>query len=134
MSKKSKYVSREVNSNGLINWSEGENHIWKRLITDQVKKIQNKVCDEYLQGLKVLNLPHDRIPQLHEIDSVLKPRTGWTVEPVPCLISFDEFFDLLADRKFCEGMLEHTLRKLEDDKFEAIGNGRPNRTDPGQDN
>ena len=40
----------------------------------------------------------------------------------------------LADRKFCEGMLEYTLRKLEDDKFEAIGNGRPNRTDPGQDN
>ncbi len=35
-------------------------------------------------------------------------------------------------RRFSEGMLEHTIRKLEDDKFEAMGEGRPNQTEPEQ--
>lgn len=40
----------------------------------------------------------------------------------------------IAGQKFSEGMLEHTLRKLEDDKFEALGRGRPNQTDPETEN
>jgi phenylalanine-4-hydroxylase len=31
---------------------------------------------------------------------VLRETTGWVLEPVPALISFDRFFDLLASRRF----------------------------------
>ena len=101
---------------------------------DQVNKIQGKVCNEYLKGLETLNLPHNRIPQLHEIDSILKPRTGWTVEPVPCLISFDEFFELLSARKFpCATFIrreEDMLYLQEPDIFHEIFGHCPMLTDP----
>ncbi len=32
----------------------------------------------------------------------------------------------IGDRKFCEGLLESTIRGLDDDIFEALGEGRPN--------
>ncbi len=34
----------------------------------------------------------------------------------------------IGDRKFCEGLIESTIRTLDDDIFEALGEGRPNRT------
>jgi len=34
----------------------------------------------------------------------------------------------LAGRTFSEGMLEHEIRKVDDDQFEAVNQGRPNRT------
>ena len=34
----------------------------------------------------------------------------------------------IGNRRFCEGLLESTIRELDDDIFEAIGEGRPNKT------
>jgi len=34
----------------------------------------------------------------------------------------------IGDRKFCEGLMESTIRALDDDVFEALGEGRPNKT------
>ena len=36
---------------------------------------------------------------------------------------------VIGDRRFCEGLLESTIRTLDDDRFEAIGEGRPNKTE-----
>ena len=35
----------------------------------------------------------------------------------------------LGNRQFCEGMLEETIRSLDDDRFEADGQGRLNETE-----
>ena len=34
----------------------------------------------------------------------------------------------IAGRKFCEGLLEGTILTLHDDRFENLGQGRPNQT------
>ncbi len=34
----------------------------------------------------------------------------------------------IGDRKFCEGLMESTIRALDDDMFEDLGEGRPNKT------
>ena len=47
-----------------------------------------------------MNFPQDRVPQLGEVSAVLQRHTGWSVAPVPALIGFREFFDLLANRRF----------------------------------
>ena len=47
-----------------------------------------------------MNFPMDRVPQLPEISEVLQKHTGWSVAPVPALIGFTEFFDLLANKQF----------------------------------
>lgn len=100
MSKSSKYVSHQSDEDGFIHWSADENKIWSELMQRQLSCIKGKACDEYLDGLKKLNLPLDRIPQLAEINAVLEPSTGWKVTEVPALISFDRFFQLLANKEF----------------------------------
>lgn len=96
----SKYVSKQSDANGFIAWSSEENEIWSALIARQLSCIQGKACDEYMAGLDKLNLPTDRIPQLEEVSKVLRATTGWECAEVPALISFDRFFELLANKKF----------------------------------
>lgn len=100
LNKKEAYVSKQPDEKGYIAWSDEENSIWSDLIERQLAVIPGKACDEYMAGHELLKLPTDRIPQLDEINSVLNKATGWAVEPVPALIPFDEFFNLLAHKKF----------------------------------
>ncbi|MDW7547912.1 phenylalanine 4-monooxygenase [Pseudoalteromonas sp. McH1-7] len=100
MAKASKYVSKQPDENGVIAWTNEENQIWSELVARQLECIKGKACDEYLAGLEKINLPHDRIPQLSELNAALEKETGWQVAPVPALIDFDEFFRLLANKQF----------------------------------
>ena len=88
MAKSTTYQSRACDENGYIEWSEEENSIWNELITRQLKVVEGVACDEFTQGLKLLDLPLDRIPQLPEVSKVLKSTTGWQCEPVNALIGF----------------------------------------------
>ncbi len=94
------YHSKPVSREGWVEWSLEEDAIWHDLVKQQLRVIQGRACDAYLHGLNLLDLPLDRVPQLPEINKVLKQTTGWQVEPVPALIDFDRFFDLLANKKF----------------------------------
>lgn len=94
------YVSRPVDANGYAAYTDEENNVWHELITRQTPIVANRACDEYLQGLKLLNLSDDHIPQCPEVSSVLMETTGWQLEPVPSLIPSDYFFELLSQRKF----------------------------------
>ncbi|MCO7227212.1 phenylalanine 4-monooxygenase [Pleionea sp. CnH1-48] len=100
MGKSSKYVARKADENGFIHYTDEEHQIWSELYERQIKLIDGKACDEYMEGLDILNLPKDRIPQLEEVSSILRKKTGWEVAWVPALISFEKFFALLADKKF----------------------------------
>lgn len=101
MSKKvSKYVAKPIDANGNVAYTAEENQIWQELITRQIPILENRACDEYVHGLKLLDLPTDRIPQCPDVSAVLKSQTGWVLEPVAALIPFDKFFALLADKKF----------------------------------
>lgn len=94
------YVARPVDANGVAAYSDQDNAVWHQLITRQEPIVQNRACDEYMHGLKLLDLPKDRIPQCPEISEVLTSVTGWSLEPVPALIPAERFFNLLANRKF----------------------------------
>lgn len=98
--KTSTYVSRPVDAQGNADYDPDENAIWQELITRQIPLVQNRACDEYISGIEQLNLALDRIPQCGEVSKVLRDITGWALEPVPALIPFDQFFYLLANRKF----------------------------------
>ena len=98
--KQSTYVSKPVDANGIASYTDEENEVWHTLITRQLKVVENRACDEYIHGIKLLNFPHDRIPQCPEISKTLQETTGWSLEPVPALIPFEQFFHLLANRRF----------------------------------
>lgn len=96
----SSYISKPVDAKGFASYTDEENEVWHELYKRQQTIIQGRACDEYLKGLELLNLPKDRVPQCPEVSKALQAATGWTLEPVPALISFDRFFALLADRRF----------------------------------
>lgn len=94
------YIAKPVDANGVAAYTNEENAVWHQLITRQFPIVQNRACSEYIRGLELLNLPKDRVPQCYEVSEVLRDLTGWCLEPVPALISFDHFFNLLANRRF----------------------------------
>jgi phenylalanine-4-hydroxylase len=94
------YVSKPTDSKGVVEWSEVENETWNKLITRQSLIIKNRACEEFTQGLEILNFPQDRIPQIPELNEKLAAATGWGVHPVAALIQPKEFFTLLANKRF----------------------------------
>jgi phenylalanine-4-hydroxylase len=96
----SRYVSKVPDERGYIAYTEDEDRIWSELYARQMEILPGRACEAYLGYLDTLALPRDRVPQLLEVSEVLRTRTGWEVAPVPALIPFTEFFNLLAARKF----------------------------------
>ncbi len=98
--KTSTYVAKAADANGNVIYTEEENQTWHMLMSRQLETVQGRACDEFIQGIQLLDLPHDRIPQCHEVSRLLQEMTGWVLEPVPALIPFEQFFQLIANRKF----------------------------------
>lgn len=96
----SKYVSHSVDENGYATYTTDENTVWHDLVTRQLPIVTPRACKEYLDGIKKLGLTKDHIPQCPEISRVLRETTGWQLEPVPALIPYDHFFNLIANKKF----------------------------------
>ena len=94
------YVSKIPDESGQIHWTETENKTWTKLITRQWDIIQNRACQEFIDGLDIIGFSHDRVPQHTEVNKALAGTTGWKVEPVPALIPAEDFFTLLANKTF----------------------------------
>lgn len=134
LSKISKYESRLPDASGTVHYSDDEHAIWAELYARQETAIQGKCCDEFLQGLDLINMPKDRLPQLPEISKVLKRETGWEVAYVPALIPFAEFFKLLANKQFPAATFVRTREELdylqEPDIFHELFGHTPLLTNP----
>ncbi len=96
----SQYQSKTVDASGFVAWTENEDKIWHELVSRQQDLVKVRGCQAYLEGLSLLELPLHRVPQLPELNKVLLETTGWQVVPVPALIDFDHFFELLSQRCF----------------------------------
>ncbi|MEI6805355.1 MAG: phenylalanine 4-monooxygenase [Myxococcaceae bacterium] len=107
------YESKSLDARGFAEYSSTENETWAILYERQTKIIQNRACDEYLQGLEILNMPKDRVPQCPEITQRLREATGWAVQPVPKLISLKNFFVLIANRHFPAATFIRTREDLD---------------------
>lgn len=100
MSKETQYVARLPDANGHIMYPKEEQDIWQALYARQLVNLPQHACAEYQQGLIDLGLSATQIPQLSDIDDVLLEMTGWKTAAVPALISFERFFELLANKEF----------------------------------
>lgn len=129
-----RYVARPPDENGIIHYTDDEHKVWETLYQRQVKLIEGRACDAYYEGVLRLGLNHEKIPQCVEVTEILKKYTGWSVAPVAALISFKEFFDLIANRTFPAASF---IRRREDldylqepDIFHEIFGHCPLLTDP----
>ena len=94
------YVAKHPDKDGFVSYTKEENEVWKTLYERQIKLLQGRACREFIDGVRCLNIGAEKIPQLPEVSAKLRAATGWSVTPVAALISFKEFFELLANRQF----------------------------------
>jgi len=99
MKNKSKYVSHPLNSEGNVEYSDTENETWDFLVSRQNRLIQSRACKEFISGVELLQFKKT-VPQHFEVSNILREHTGWAIEPVPAIIPAQDFFDLLANKKF----------------------------------
>lgn len=88
------------------NWagySQDEHAVWRTLYARQEKILPGRACDEYLDGMKRLDIGHDSIPNFEQMSEALYKLTRWRVVAVPGLVPDEVFFDHLANRRFPAG-------------------------------
>lgn len=93
------YKSLPLDEHGRASYSPTENETWAFLLKRQNDLVKTRASKEYLKGIELLKFSKE-IPQHFEITEILKAHTGWGVEPVPALIQPEEFFSLLAHKRF----------------------------------
>ena len=109
----SRYIAKPPNKYGFVNYTQDEDLVWHTLYTRQIKLLHNRACDEFIQGLEILKLSQNAIPQLPDVSAKLSKATGWIVSPVAALISARNFFQLLAQRQFPAATFIRTLTELD---------------------
>src|SRR5438067_7313531 len=63
-------------------YTEENQEAWRRLYRRIRPRWERYANDHFLNGIEVLHLPSDRIPQLSEINQRLQPLTGFQAKPV----------------------------------------------------
>ncbi|MFB6371534.1 MAG: hypothetical protein ABEN55_00115 [Bradymonadaceae bacterium] len=78
-------------------YTESEHEVWS-LLTDVLSPLQKRYCCEaFRKGVRHLELPADRVPQLDDISAELERKTGFVLGPVGGIINEAEFLSALAD-------------------------------------
>ncbi|MBC9247882.1 phenylalanine 4-monooxygenase [Paracoccus sp. 11-3] len=134
MPKSTEYEAKIPDGDGFISYDAEENGVWHDLITRQLPAVQQHMARPYLNGLQILDMPVERVPQCSDISAKLSALTGWKVEPVPALIGFGKFFGMLADRTFPAASFIRKRKHFdyieEPDIFHEIFGHTPLLTDP----
>jgi len=119
------------------NWrayTEVEHDTWDTLYARQMKVLDGRASDEFMKGLKALDLNTGGIPDFALMNPKLQALTGWTVVCVPGLVPDAVFFDHLANRRFPSGQFIRKPDQLdylqEPDIFHDVFGHVPMLTDP----
>lgn len=100
----------------LFNSYTAEDHnVWKTLFDRQFENLQSLASSEYLAALNDMNsvLHGNHIPKFTDLNEWFSTRTGWEIHCVPGLIPVNEFFELLAKKKFCSSTWLRTREQLD---------------------
>jgi phenylalanine-4-hydroxylase len=72
--------------------------MWRNLYSRQSRIAREYACDEFLEGLRLLDLG-DRVPELNRVSDALFSRTRWRLVAVPGFIPDTAFFQHLSQRR-----------------------------------
>lgn len=77
-----------------------EHGVWRTLFRRQAEILQGRAVQEFLNGLEILGVAADGIPDFRRLNEILMRETGWQIVAVPGLVPDDIFFEHLANRRF----------------------------------
>ncbi|HYG52060.1 MAG TPA: phenylalanine 4-monooxygenase, partial [Flavobacteriales bacterium] len=72
----------------------------KTLFERQVKNLDGRVSDYYVEALSQIEFTSAKIPDFTEVNMLLANATGWSLEVVPAIVPEADFFRLLSQKKF----------------------------------
>src|SRR5262245_21156781 len=78
-------------------YASEEHGLWRTLYRRMERILPGRACDEFLTGMKRLEIGADKIPNFEELSERLAKLTGWRVVAVPSLVPDDTFFEHLAN-------------------------------------
>jgi len=81
-------------------YTEDQHATWAELVLRRMPQLARHAAEEYLEGFAIIGLRTERLPNLEEISSRLRPRTGWSTVPVSGFMPGPAFFEMLAGRQF----------------------------------
>jgi phenylalanine-4-hydroxylase len=89
-------------------YTDEEHQLW-RVIRDALEpQHQRHACAEYLECIRRLELPRDRVPQLSEVSAKVQAMSGFRLEPVAGLVEPRVFLESLANGVFlCTQYIRH---------------------------
>lgn len=87
----------------IKNYTSEDKEVWKILFNRQLNNLQSKGSRDYNAALISMSavLNADEIPDFLKINAFFESTTQWKIEVVPGLIPVEDFFELLAQKKFC---------------------------------
>jgi len=81
-------------------YTQEQHDVWAELVGRVLPELERHAAQEYLDGLEIIGLEKDRLPNLAVISARLAPRTGWSATPVSGFLPAPAFFEMLALRCF----------------------------------
>ena len=114
-------------------YSEENHEAWKNLYARIQDRWERYANPKFIDGVGKLNLDPNRVPKIEEINTFLKPLTGFSAKPVSGYIPAFIFFDCLRNRDFPTTITVRDISKLdylpEPDMFHDVAGHVPMHTD-----
>jgi phenylalanine-4-hydroxylase len=89
-------------------YTEEEHALWRTVLDALEPRHAEFACAEYLEAVRSLDLPRERIPQLGEVSERVQSISGFRLEPVAGLVEPRVFLESLADGVFlCTQYIRH---------------------------
>lgn len=92
------------------NYTAEDFKVWKLLYNRQIELLKTSAVDEYLEGLRSVDMVAEKIPDFEELNKHLANLTGWHIIPFEGICPPADFFKLLAQRTF---PCTHWLRNMD---------------------
>ena len=109
------FYEKKMMKQQFKNYKEEDFKVWKTLFDRQEVNLMDKACSEYKSALQEMRtvLNSSSIANFNDLNQWFKEKTGWEIYCVPGLIPVEEFFCLLADKKFCSSTWLRSMEQLD---------------------
>ena len=81
-------------------YTDEQHEVWSILYRRRMETLASTGSRVFLDGARAIGLQPDRVPNLAEVNTRLRPVTGWSAVAVSGFIPASDFFRFLSQRQF----------------------------------
>ena len=94
-------------------YTSEDQRVWQLLFDRQMSKLQSVADRHFLDGVDDIGFRRDAIPDFNTVNKRLAALTGWQIAVVPGIIGNDDFFELLANKRFPSSTWLRPMKSLD---------------------